>query len=122
MWRRSVCSMLLLAMAACSSSPFKRTGKLYPPYTGELIVYTKIPEGTAFEELGTVRSRYNPSRDWAEIIKNTKRQAAQNGANAIIIDKKAKDSDFYVLPSGDMLIPFYIDYKYIRAAAIRICR
>jgi hypothetical protein len=77
--------VVILALYGCSTAKFLKTGTTYPPYHGDVKILYAPPAGVKYEEIGIV-SAYGPGgTQLVDLIKLMQEEAAQNGANAIII-------------------------------------
>lgn len=80
------------------SEDYSRRGKQkYPRYYGVVAVYRSKAEikGRHYENLGkiTVRSRYEYPEEQSELVLELQRQAAERGANAILLQIKEDEID-----------------------------
>ena len=67
---------------------FTPTGKTYPPYQGPVKIYKEPPTGIRFEEIGWVTADGDFNHPWAELLQMMQKEAAAQGANALIIEEK----------------------------------
>ena len=78
-----ICCTMLVSCAWGTS--FTQTGKMYPPYRGNVQVYYELPAGVHYEEIGLVSTEANQVHLKASVIKALQEKAAEKGANAIIM-------------------------------------
>ena len=77
--------VVILALCGCATAKFLKIGTTYPPYNGDVKILYAPPEGVKYEEIGIV-SAYGPGgTQLVDLIKLMQKEAAQNGANAIIL-------------------------------------
>jgi len=80
--------IICLIFFGCAQVKFTPTGKTYPPYQGAVKIYTELPAGMKFEELGWVSAEGDFNHPWAELLQIMQKEAASKGANALIIQEK----------------------------------
>ena len=80
--------IIVLFFLGCAKVKFTPTGKTYPPYQGAVKIYTEPPAGIKFEEIGWVSAEGDFNHPWAELLQLMQREAASQGANALIIQEK----------------------------------
>jgi hypothetical protein len=80
--------IILLIFLGCAKVKFTPTGKTYPPYQGPVKIYTEPPTGMKFEEIGWVSAEGDFNHPWAELLQIMQKEAALQGANALIIQEK----------------------------------
>ena len=79
---------ICLIFFGCAKVKFTPTGKTYPPYQGAVKIYTEPPTGIKYEEIGWVSAEGDFNHPWAELLQLMQKQAALQGANALIIQEK----------------------------------
>ena len=77
-----------LILSSCAKVKFTPTGKTYPPYQGPVKIYKEPPTGIRFEEIGWVTADGDFNHPWAELLQMMQKEAAAQGANALIIEEK----------------------------------
>ena len=88
LWKTLVpCASLLLA--ACTSAEFNRNADApaYPPYKGEVEVLEVLPPPDRFERLGVVLVTGGDAGTKNALLRDLKKAAAANGANAIMLQR-----------------------------------
>jgi len=95
--RRSLPAALLaaaaVALSACTSVQFNRITNApeYPPFTGEVQVIESLPAADRFVRLGTVVARGGDAATGAGLTKDLQKEAARNGANAIMLQSPPRE-------------------------------
>lgn len=77
-------TVLLFFAAGCTPARFHQTGNRYTPYRGRVRVFTGKPK-LRYEEVGRVYSFGKYSQRLADFITAVQKNAAANGANAVIL-------------------------------------
>ena len=80
--------IICLIFLGCAKVKFTPTGKTYPPYHGTVKIFKEAPAGIKFEEIGWVSAEGDFNHPWAELLQMMQKEAATQGANAIIIEEK----------------------------------
>jgi hypothetical protein len=80
--------IVCMIISGCAKVKFTPTGKTYPPYQGPVKIYTARPADIKFEEIGWVSAEGDFNHPWAELLQMMQKEAATQGANAIIIEEK----------------------------------
>jgi len=80
--------IICLIFFSCAKVKFTPTGKTYPPYQGPVKIYTERPTDIKFEEIGWVSAEGDFNHPWAELLQMMQKEAASQGANALIIEEK----------------------------------
>lgn len=97
-----LCLIILLStllLAGCATASFTQTGEEYPAYDGIVRVFFEKPEEVEYEKIGIVSSKGGSIHDQADMIKALQKEAAEHGANAIIV-VSADEKQGAVLSSG----------------------
>lgn len=76
--------IVILALYGCTTASFVKTGTTYPPYNGDVKILDTPLEDINYEVIGIV-SVDGPLDTQYDLIKLMQKEAAQNGANAIIM-------------------------------------
>jgi len=80
--------IICLIFFGCAKVKFTPTGKTYPPYQGPVKIYSEPPISIKYEEIGWVSAEGDFNHPWAELLQMMQKQAASQGANALIIQEK----------------------------------
>jgi len=79
-------SVLALLVTGCAATAdFARTGNAYPRYEGPVEIYYEVPEDVEYKRVGIVSSKGGQVHSRADMLKAMQEEAAENGANAIIV-------------------------------------
>jgi hypothetical protein len=93
--RISRASLVLLVIALCgcaASASFTQTGDRYPAFKGPVKVFFEVPD-LDYQRIGIVSSQGGSSHSKADMLKAMQKEAAEYGANAIIvISEKTKEN------------------------------
>jgi len=71
-------------ITGCATAKFAQTGQTYPPYSGPVKVLYAPPQGVKYVEIGIVSSAGGMIHQPADLIEALQKEAAKQGANAII--------------------------------------
>ena len=83
---RILCVFLVFVfVTGCATAKFAQTGQTYPPYEEPVKVLWAPPQGVKYVEIGIVSSAGGIIHKWAELIEALQKEAANKGANAIIV-------------------------------------
>jgi len=105
----------------CATGKFTQTGDIYPPYNGPVKVFTSIPQGVDYEEIGWVSSSGGMIHEWTHLIEAMQKQAAAKGANAIIITQGERPNSGMITYNQQYgMVGGYGNQKSMTAIAIRI--
>jgi hypothetical protein len=77
--------LIFAFVVGCATARFTQTGQVYPPYDGTVKVYWAPPKDVKYVEIGIVSSTGGLIHQWAELIEALQMEAANKGANAIIL-------------------------------------
>ncbi len=77
-----------LIFFGCAKVKFAPTGKTYPPYQGSVKIYKSPPQDLEYEEIGWVTADGDFNHPWAELLQMMQKEAANRGANALILEEK----------------------------------
>jgi len=80
--------LICLIFFGCAKVKFAPTGKTYPPYEGPVKIYKNPPSDLKYEEIGWVTADGDFNHPWAELLQMMQKEAASQGANALIIEEK----------------------------------
>ena len=80
--------LLGLIFYGCAKVKFAPTGKTYPPHNGPVKIYKSPPSDLKYEEIGWVTADGDFNHPWAELLQMMQKEAASQGANALIIEEK----------------------------------
>jgi len=84
-------------ITGCASASFTQTGETFAKYDGPVKVLTEAPEDSEYVEIGIVSLKRDYGND-ADFIKALQKEAAKNGANAIILSSNRESP--YVIGSA----------------------
>lgn len=82
-----------LLFGCAASASFTQTGETYPAYEGPVEVYFEVPE-VEYERIGIVSSQGGQVHQRADMLKAMQEEAAEYGANAIIILSEKTEDEF----------------------------
>jgi hypothetical protein len=78
----------LLLLTACATVRFTPTGESYPPFAGPVKILKAYPPEGAYTEVGWVSADGDFNTPWSELLGLMQKEAANRGANAIVIEEK----------------------------------
>lgn len=85
--------LLVPLFYGCATASFTQTGETYPAYEGPVEVYFEVPE-VEYERIGIVSSQGGQVHQRADMLEAMQEEAAEYGANAIIILSEKTKDDF----------------------------
>jgi hypothetical protein len=77
--------LAVACITGCATARFAQTGQTYPPYDKPVKVFWAPPQEVKYVEIGIVSSAGGIIHQWAELIEALQNEAANKGANAIIV-------------------------------------
>jgi OOP family OmpA-OmpF porin len=78
--------LVMATLAGCTTTRFMNMGGTeYPPYDGEVQVIDVHPEGVEYEVIGIVSAGGPWETSHEQLLQQVKEEAAQHGANAVMI-------------------------------------
>ena len=109
--------LIVLIFIGCAKVKFAPTGKTYPPYQGSVKIYKSPPQDLEYEEIGWITADGDFNHPWAELLQMMQKEAANRGANALIIEEQ-----FTTKMDSEVNIGGREDERSITAIAIRTLR
>jgi len=113
-----------LLLIGCAETKFLLTGDTYPEWTGPVKIFQEPPKDIEYVEIGWVTGKMSGAvSDWGKILEAMQEEAAEKGANAIILVDKDKSKQASIGGSAQYgLFGGSYDEKNLMAIAIRISK
>ena len=78
----------LVFLSGCAKVRFTPTGDSYPPYSGTVKILKTYPSESKYSEIGWVSADGDFNTPWSELLALMQQEAANRGANAIVLEDK----------------------------------
>lgn len=80
--------LIALLVAGCATVRFTQTGETFPAHSGPVKILKSMPPEGTYAEVGWVSADGDFNNPWSELLGMMQKEAANRGANAIVIEEK----------------------------------
>jgi hypothetical protein len=114
----ALAAAMLFLVAGCATVRFTPTGESFPAHSGTVKILKAYPTDAGYSEIGWVSADGDFNTPWSELLGLMQKEAANHGANAIVLEEKFTTQ--LDTPQYSVGVNQQNDVRSVTAVAIRI--